>query len=238
MGEILAKSLAMIETTLITPLIWLFPFKWSVVPPGSAAVRFTLGHPSKDLGVGTHVAFTCQTLTKMHVATRPTAAESMYVLTSDGLSLRVRGVTLYAITNLGKFLTCSEDSEQLMIDTCEAATKVVISRVPFADLIYKSADTEKAIASVVGEIGRATGIKVKRFRLQDVEIVDPLARALSSSEALTPGLVKAAGKLVADADVSMRDALMILSPNVTFTVDMAARGTQLVEAAAEEETEE
>lgn len=220
MGEILAKILSMIENLLVVPVIWLFPIKWVVVPPGSMAVRFTFGHSSKDLCTGTHVATTSQTFTKMHTALKPTTAEHMFVLTSDGLSLRVRGVALYSITNLARFLACSEDAEQLMIDMCEAATKSAISATTFEDLVRKSEEVEKVVALKLGEVGRSTGTKIKRYRFQDIQIVDPMARAMSSSAGMVRRLLQTCRVISSEGDVSFAEVLRILSPNVTYTSDV------------------
>jgi|GEM_PF-4082892 len=216
MNELFTNIISIIEKLLIHPLIWLFPIKWITIIPGSSAVRFTFGLPGPDLKPGIHFGTIGQTFHKEHVRTRLASAESMYVLTEDGVSLRVSGVTIYKITSLVKYLTITEDSNTFVLEACEAAIKNAISSVPFDDLVVDSNTVEEAISVKISKICKELGIKVKRYRFQDIELTDPIGRGLSSLRAMEPTLTSSAKNMTNSSPISFRDAVAALSPNIHF----------------------
>lgn len=237
MGELLTRIMAMIENLLIAPIVWIFPIKWAIVIPGWSAIRFTFGKPSKNLESGIHFGTTGQTIEKRHTQTNLGIAESMYVLTEDGLSVRIRGVVIYRITNLMKYLTFTEDSDQFMIEACEAAIRHIVSTVPFDDLVSDSDTVEEAIGSKITEICKELGIRIKRYRFQDIEITDPIGRALSSIRAMSPRLTSSAEEMSQRLGISTKDALVVLSPNIQFVANILnvdPRETEFIQ----EETDE
>jgi len=232
MGELLTRILAMIENLLIAPIVWIFPIKWAIVIPGWSAIRFTFGKPSKDLESGIHFGTTGQTIEKRHVQTNLGIAESMYVLTEDGLSVRIRGVVIYRITNLMKYLTFTEDSDQFMIEACEAAIRHIVTTVPFDDLVTDSSTVEEAIGSKITEICKELGIRVKRYRFQDIEITDPIGRAMASVRAMAPKLAESAKEASERLGIPPKEAFVVLSPNIQFVADilnMVPRDTEFQE---------
>lgn len=222
MNEMLIKILSLIENLLINPLIWIFPIKWTIVLPGSSSVRFTLGYPSMNLGSGIHFATTGQTLQTRHVNTKSAIAESMYVLTEDGVSLRIRGVAIYRIISLVDYLTATEDSDEFVIEACEAAIKHGVSKVPYEDLVSDSDTVEQAISEKISEICDELGIKIIRYRFQDVEFTDPIGRGLSSMKAMEPKLTASAKKMARTLSITHKDALAVLSPNIQFVTDITS----------------
>ena len=216
MNDLLASLMAMIENLLILPIVWLFPIKWTVIIPGSSAVRFTFGKPGKELKPGVHFATTGQTLHKEHINTKLAIVESMYVLTEDGVPLRIRGVVIYKITSLVSYLTSTEDSDDFVVEAGEAAIRHGVSRVPFEDMVIDNDTVEKAISSKIAEICKEIGIRIKRYRFQDVEITDPMGRALSSIKAMAPNLAASATKMASSLSISNRDAVIVLSPHIQF----------------------
>ena len=237
MGELLTRILAMIENLLISPIVWMCPIKWAIVIPGWSAVRFTFGKPSKDLEPGIHLGTTGQTIEKRHIQTNLGIAESMYVLTEDGLSVRIRGVVIYRITNLMKYLTSTEDSDQFMIEACEAAIRHIVTTVPFDDLVNDSDTVETAIRSKITEICKELGIRVKRYRFQDIEITDPIGRAMASMRAMTPQMAESVKKISEKLKISPKDALVALSPNIQFVADILNMTPRETELTQEEENE-
>jgi len=232
MGELLTRILAMIENLLIAPIVWIFPIKWAIVIPGWSAIRFTFGKPSGDLPSGIHFGTTGQTIEKRHVQTNLGIAESMYVLTEDGLSVRIRGVVIYRITNLMKYLTFTEDSDQFMIEACEAAIRHIVTTVPFDDLVTDSSTVEEAIGSKITEICKELGIRVKRYRFQDIEITDPIGRAMASVRAMAPKLAESAKEASERLGIPPKEAFVVLSPNIQFVADilnMVPRDTEFQE---------
>ncbi len=232
MGELLTRILAMIENLLIAPIVWMFPIKWAIVIPGWSATRFTFGKPSADLPPGIHFGTTGQTIEKRHIQTNLGIAESMYVLTEDGLSVRIRGVVIYRITNLMKYLTFTEDSDQFMIEACEAAIRHIVTTVPFDDLVSDSSTVEEAIGSKITEICKELGIRVKRYRFQDIEITDPIGRAMASIRAMAPKLAESAKDASEKLGIPPKEAFVVLSPNIQFVADilnMTPRDTELQE---------
>jgi regulator of protease activity HflC (stomatin/prohibitin superfamily) len=216
MNDLITRIISLIENLLVLPLVWLFPIKWTIIPPGSNAVRFTFGKPSTVLKPGIHFATTGQTLHKQHTNTKLGTAESMYVLTEDGVSLKIRGVVIYKIISLVKYLTATEDSEEFVIEACEAAIRDAISLVPFEDLVTDSNTIENTICRKISEICEELGILIKRYRFQDVEFTDPISRALSSVNCMESKLTKSAKKMTESLSISHKDALAILSPNIQF----------------------
>ncbi len=237
MGDILTRLMVIVENLLIAPLVWICPIKWSIVIPGWSATRFTFGKPSKDLEPGIHFGTTGQTIEKRHVQTNLGIAESMYVLTEDGLSIRIRGVVIYKIINLMKYLTFTEDSDQFMIEACEAAIRHIVTTVPFDDLVNDSDTVEEAIGSKITEICKELGIRVKRYRFQDIEITDPIGRALASIRAMAPKLTASAKQVSDRLKISPKDALVVLSPNIQFVADILNVTPRETELLQEEEDE-
>jgi len=236
MNELFSRIISLIENLLIAPLVWLFPIKWTIVIPGSSAIRFTFGHPSADLKPGIHFATISQTIQKQHVRTKLGIAESMYVLTEDGVSLRIRGVVVYRIISLVRYLTATEDSDEFVIEACEAAIKHSVSRVPFEDLVVDSDTIEDAISSKISEICEELGIKIKRYRFQDVELIDPIGRGLSSIRSMETKLTESAKRMSKSLSISPRDALMVLTPNIQFVSNIA--DTERDEPILEQEEED
>lgn len=220
MNDLLTQLILLIKNILILPIVWIFPIKWTVVMPGSTAVRFTFGHPGPELQAGTHFATTGQTMHQQHTNIRLAVADSMYVLTEDGVSLRIRGVAIYKITSLIKYLTATEDSDEFMIEACEASIKHAVSHVPFEDLVVDSDTVESVISDKMAEICDELGVYIKRYRFQDVELTDPIGRGLSSIKSMAPGLTEAAQKMSKSLSIPPRDALIVLSPNVQFVADI------------------
>lgn len=237
MGDILTRLMVIIENLLIAPIVWICPIKWAIVIPGWSATRFTFGKPSKDLEPGIHFGTTGQTIEKRHVQTNLCIAESMYILTEDSLSIRIRGVVVYKITNLMKYLTFTEDSDQFVIEACEAAIRHIIATVPFDDLVGDSDTVEEAIGSKITEICKELGIRVKRYRFQDIEITDTISRALASVKAMTPKLIESAKIMSKHLNISHKDALAVLSPNIQFVTDISNVTTKETELLKEEKDE-
>lgn len=220
MGDLLTKLLALMQDIVITPLIWVWPFKWSVILPGSQAIRFTWGRPSQPLANGVFWATTGQTIEKRHIRQLYASTEVMPLLTEDSLPIRVGGVSVYTIINLLKFLTGSEDSPALLIDATEAAMREAMSKVPFEDLAKDSVEVEGSIALRVAEICKGLGIRILRFRFQSVEVVDPIGRAFLSSCVLAPAMFETVKRLAIKFELPVRDVLAVVSPNVQFTSDI------------------
>lgn len=216
MTELLARIMSMIENLLITPIIWLFPIKWTIVIPGSSAVRFTLGHPGDDLKSGIHFATIGQTLQKEHVDKKLATTESMHVLTEDGVPLRIKGVAIYTVTSLSKYLTSTEDSDGFVIEACEAAIRQAVSRVPLSDLIVDSDTVEDVIGYKISEICEDLGLEIRRYRFQNIEFTDPIIRVLSSIVPMGPKLITAAKQMSKSLSITNKDAAAILSPNIQF----------------------
>ncbi len=235
MGELLTRIMAMIENLLIAPIVWICPIKWAVVIPGCSAIRFTFGKPSKDLESGIHFGTFGQTIEKRHVQTNLGIAESMYVLTEDGLSVRIRGVVIYKITNLVKYLTSTEDSDAFMIEACEAAIRHVVTTVPFDDLVSDSGTVEEAVGAKITEICKELGIRVKRYRFQDIEITDPIGRAMASIRAMAPKLADSAKVASERLEISPKDAFVVLSPNIQFVADILNMTPREAEVQEEED---
>ena len=234
MNELFTRLMAAIENLLIYPLIWLFPIKWTTIMPGSSAIRFTFGIPGVDLCPGIHFGTTGQTFQKEHVNTRLALAESMYVLTEDGVSLRIRGVTIYKITSLVKYITVTEDSDTFVSEACEAAIKQAVSLVPFEDFVKDSSSVEEAVSRRISEICKELGIQIKRYRFQDIELTDPIGRALSSVIAMGPYLTVSAINMTEliknktdSSHISLKDALFILSPNIQFALPINQYKTEI-----------
>lgn len=216
MTELLARIMSMVENLLIIPIIWLFPFKWTIVIPGSSAVRFTLGHPGDDLKSGIHFATTGQTLQKEHVDKKLATTESMHVLTEDGVPLRIKGVAIYTVTSLSKYLTSTEDSDGFVIEACEAAIRQAVSHVPLGDLIVDSDTVEDDISYKISEICEGLGLEIKRYRFQNIEFTDPIIRVLSSIVPMGPKLTIAAKQMSQSLRITPQEAAAILSPNIQF----------------------
>lgn len=222
MNELFAKIISLIENLLIIPLIWLFPIKWIIVMPGSSAIRFTCGHPGQDLKSGIHFATTGQTLCKQHVNKKLATTESMHVLTEDGVPLRIKGVVIYTIISLAKYLTSTEDSDEFVIEACEAAMKKAICQVPFNDLIVDSDAVEDNISCKITEICENLGLQIKRYRFQNIEFTDPIISTLSSIESMESKLTTAAKQMAKSLSITTKDAAIILSPNVQFVSNIAS----------------
>jgi regulator of protease activity HflC (stomatin/prohibitin superfamily) len=144
---------------------------------------------------------------------------------------------IYKITNLIKYLTSTEDSDQFMIEACEAAIRHIVTRVPFDDLVNDSDVVEEAIGSKITEICKDIGIRVKRYRFQDIEITDPIGRALASMRAMAPKLTESAKQVSERLNISHKDALIVLSPNIQFVADILNIDPREIEAVPEEENE-
>lgn len=235
MNEIFVKLISTIENLLILPGTWLFPFKWSTVIPGSSAVRFTFGHPSKDLGPGIHFATTGQTMQVKHTNKASIASESMYVLTGDGVSLRVDGVVIYRITSLAKYLTMTEDSDSFMSDICDSAIRDAVSDVSFEDITKNSDDLQDKIKIKMSEICKDIGVSIKKYRFQNIELTDPFVRGFSSIKSMGPNLTEAAKQMANSLSISQRDAAMVLSHNIQFVADILSYKSEEME---EQETED
>jgi regulator of protease activity HflC (stomatin/prohibitin superfamily) len=222
MSELFARIISVIENLLVTPLTFLFPLKWTIIIPGSSAVRFTFGHPGKELKPGIHFATIGQTLHKRHINKNLAVTESMDVLTEDGVPVRTKGVAIYTITSLVKYLTATEDSDEFVIEACEAAIKKAISNVPFNDLVIDSDTVEDVIKNKIAEMCEDLGLQVKRYRFQNIEFTDPIIRTLSSIEPMEPKLTNAAKKMAKSLSITPRDAASILSPNIQFISNIAS----------------
>lgn len=223
MGDLLTKLLALLQSIVIIPLIWVFPLKWAVVYPGWRAVRFSFGQPSEVLLPGFYWATLGQVIEKRHTRQLIGSTSPMAVITKDGMPLRVGGVTIYSITNLLKYLTNSEDSEGFVIEAAEAALRQAIAKVPFSSLVQASEVVETDIGPKIAEICKELGIRVRRFRFQDIEIVDPIGRAYMSTSVIAPSLFRIVSRLTKDADLTSKEAMSMISPNVQFMTDLGAR---------------
>lgn len=238
MNELVTSIMSIIQDFLVTPFVWLFPIKWIIIIPGSSGIRYTFGKPSKELKPGIHLATIGQTLHKEHVENRLSVPESMYVLTEDYLSLRVRGVLIYKIVSLVKFMTSTEDSEVFVTEVCEAAIKSTISITPFEDLVVDSETVEQNISSNISKICKELGIRVKKYRFQDIEIVDPIGRSLCSVKSMTPKLIESAKIISKELNISTKDALIILSPNIQLVSNVESCSENRQDVGQEEEEEE
>lgn len=237
MNDLLVRIISLVENILILPIIWLFPIKWTIVIPGSSAIRFTLGKPSIDLRPGIHFATTGQTLHNEHINTRLAVAESMYVLTEDGVPLRIRGVAIYKILSLAKYLTASDNSDEFITEACEAAIRHAISYVPFEDLVKDSDTVEETISTKIAEICYDFGITIKRYRFQDIEFTDPIGRCLSTIKAMEPNLTAAAKHMANSLGISHQNALIVLSPNIQFVSNITANQESELGSTQEEDDE-
>lgn len=183
--EFLTQLLGILQGYVITPLVWIFPVKWAVVPPGSVAVRYTFGVPSPPLyGPNTFFATSGQTLVKRHVEVDTLETENVNGFTEDGIPVRVSMMLQYSITDLNRFLTSTADTEGYMADCLEASTWRALSRVPLSDIIEDEREVGDLVLTDIRPRVEFHGVIVQYARLRDVEITDPVARALLAQKAV------------------------------------------------------
>ncbi len=176
MLELLNQILSLIQDILITPSIWLFPFKWIIVEPGEAALRYTCGKPGEMLNEGVHFGTSTQILIKEHVHTRIAPSDPVAVLTKDGTPLKVDVVITYGIPHLVNFFGTAEDPEQHLAAVAEAAVRSAISSRTFVEIVADSSNIETEVRKQVAEAVSGCGIKVKRARLQNVKLLPDYVR--------------------------------------------------------------
>lgn len=169
MLELLNQILSLVQDTLITPVLWLFPLKWIVVEPGEHALRYTCGKPGEMLKEGVHFGTSTQVLVKDHTYTCIAPTDPVTVLTRDGVPLWADAVVTYGIPHLANFYATAEDPEQHLAAVAEAAVRSAMSNRTFSEIVSDSSAIETEIRKSVAESAAGCGIKVKRARFQNIQ---------------------------------------------------------------------
>ncbi len=226
MSGFLAQLMALLEGYILLPLVWLWPLKWIVVPPGSTGVRFTLGRPGRDLQMpGVYLATIAQTLEKRHTARCVLASDDVELITADGVSLRIDIVTTYQITNLGFFLTQTEESQTYLATVSEALLLGEVRQSRFDELVVGMLKLENRLRDRLDAEMEPIGVGIMKSRIQNLRHVDPVTGSLTGVTANVERLKKGAVQLSEDVTgLSCREALMILSPAIQHVLRVDAGG--------------
>ena len=217
MGAILSK----IVPILLSPFIWLWPLKWARVRPGSAAVRFRSGKPGPNLTKpGVYWATARQVFVCRHVSRPdPLSSDTIRALTADGVPVQAEAIITYTITDLAAFLTESEDALAYTSSVVEAFVLNAIQSSTFTRLLRGLGTTEKEIQRALNAEVRPLGLRVLKVRFQNLEHVDPLARAMFSAKVGAVALAEAAEELRngQEKQLPFREAVVALSPAIAYT---------------------
>lgn len=170
MLELLSTILSLVQDVLINPCIWLFPFKWIIVEPGEAGLRYTSGRPGPMLAVGVHFGTSTQLLLKDHTHTRIAPTNAVIVLTKDGIPLQVDAVVTYGIPDLANWYATAEEPEIHLSAVAEAAIRAAISDRSFLQIVEGTIDLETEVRKQIAEAVSGCGIKIKKTRLQNVKL--------------------------------------------------------------------
>lgn len=194
------ELLVQLATTFRSIVEFLLPIKWTVVRPGESAVRFVAGKPSSTLGVGLHFATTLSTLNKQHTHRVPLTTEEIKTFTEDGVPLAAYATVVYSVTDLPKFLQSGENPEVNVSEYAEASICETIQSLKYDDIL-KGDLIGEAIKEDLEFATRDMGLIVLSARLQNIEHVDPIARAkcaggvkISDTAQFTVGLDNDAGR--------------------------------------------
>ena len=175
--------------------VWCSPFKWHVVRAGGLGSRFTFGKPGVDLPPGWHFGTFGQAMESYHAALNYTVLDELDLEFSDGVPARIRGVVTFTVRDMGKFLTESEQSDELVGENAEAAlceTLLSLSYKDFCKDRQKAQDTVRAVAQK--QCG-PLGVLIRRVRIQRCVVTHPTIRAALASAGLVKE-AKAAGDLI------------------------------------------
>lgn len=224
--DFLTQILNILQNYIMQPLIFLFPIKWCVVKPGSAAVRFTFGYPSHDLKNGIHFGTIGQIFDSKHVIRQMALTEKLNVLTEDGIPMQVDAVIIYEICNLVRFLTRSEDTHTYLIGVSEASVRGAIQSYSYKKLL-KSTQTicNHMIEDVTDDL-EDFGVIIHDIRFQNLEHIDPIVRAMLSITAASEDMVKISNELSKKYDIAISNILSAISPNINTVLSLPMDNTK------------
>ncbi len=220
MVELLAQILALLQSIIIQPLIWVFPVKWIIVYPGEAGVRYTCGKPGKRLDEGFHFSTSCQVLKKKHINTVLIVTDAVSLLTQDSVALRVDAVVTYSIRDLPVYRASSEFPMSHLAAVAEASLRTSISTHTFDEVATSSGEIEEEMRKQIVDATKGCGIRLKNVRFQNIRHEDPHTRMMQSIPAIAESLTRAAQEVAKNLNVSDQVALMSLSQNIQPVIEM------------------
>ncbi len=221
MTGFLTRLLDLIERLILDPLIWVFPFKWCVVQKGSKAVRFTRGLPGDDLGPGWHFATSTQEFETQHCRRCVLSTPDICALTQDGIPLSFDVVVTYQIHRLGEFLTAMEEGESQIGELAQAIARDTVQRGSYVSLLKDVNQVQGHMLEDLTDELLQYGITVLDARFQNIEHLDPQARALLASKASLASLTD----LV--SDLSPGEILTAISPAIQYVALAQSRPVML-----------
>lgn len=210
------------------------PLKFMVVEEGSHGVRFTWGRPGPSLEPGLHVATSGQILKSLHTRLCENAVDEISLTLRDGTPLRIDGVLTYRITDVGKFLTASEDTDWLLSEFAEAALQGTLSELDFAEFHREPRRLEARIRRDLQRQARRAGfgVTVKYFRVKKFRVVCPTTQSALAVNVLVDALRKIPDELAGTEGFGAKVAL-VAGAVASNVVNGPAETKRSLEAGAE-----
>ena len=215
-------------------LLWdliylLLPIKATIVREGETGVRFTLGRPGKNLGPGLHCAVFCQTLVHVHTRLCTSPLESIHLMLSDGVPISVTGVLTYEITDLGAYLTHSENTDWLITEFAEASLRYKLAAMTFEDFHTRPEKLDTQVKKdLQGQMDQAgLGVKIQYFRLNDLVVTCPTTRTALAHRAIVGSLQQIPNEMADQPSFGAKVALVAgaTATNQVVTALQQARTT-------------
>ena len=236
MAELLQVVLQVIRL-LWSVLYLLLPIKATLVLEGQTGVRFTLGRPGRNLGPGLHFALTFQTLTCVHTRLCTSPLDSIRLMLKDGVPISANGVLTYEITQLGHYLTHSENTDWLISEFAEASLRHQLSGVSFNEFHTSPMRLDAAVKDdLQGLVDEAElGVTIRNFRINDFVVLCRTTRTALAQAAIIEAIGKISPDVADDPSFGAKVALVagaIATNQVASTPSAAAEG-ELVEYESE-----
>ncbi len=154
---------------------WIYllsPVKVAVIEQGEVGVRFTFGIPGPNLDPGIRWATSFQRLDHTHATLRKNPIEEIRTHLQDCIPVTVNGVVAYSVTDYGRFLTASEDTDWMIGEFAESAVKEQLGNVSFAGYHGDRKELEKKVSREIQQqcTHAQFGVKIRYFRITSFEI--------------------------------------------------------------------
>lgn len=198
---------------LIWAVVWvLLPVKARIVRQGSLGTRLTHGRPGPNLQPGLHWATTGQDILRHHAALNYIGMDQIELTMKCGTSIVVDGVATFTIEDLAKFLTRTEDSDDLVSEFAEATMQQFLTGITLADARSDPKTSGAQMQRHLQAQCRAAdmGVKIRYLRIKSLRIVEPLARA-ALALALAAGALQALPATLGQSDPAFGAKVALLA---------------------------
>lgn len=232
---LLAQVLSLLQSVVVTPMLWLFPLKWVVVYPGEVAVRYTCGQPGPPLARGCYFGTSTQVFRKAHVRRKVLSTESINLLSQDGVPLEVDAIVTYKIRDLPVYLAAADDPPVYLAAVTEACLRLTVAERDFVSIVSESPEIEKTAYTEIAKTVAGCGIKVQQVRFQNVRHTDPYARMVCSLVTTSRQLCAACEQVAGRLGMPTEAVLPILAPHLPSVWSLSNVDGNTVFSEADEE---